>query len=391
MSEKSLTVAAAFVGKDLEFLEGPLTIYLDSSGKTITSIEKSANGEIDLSGYLAIPALANMHVHGLDYSIAEEGYDLDIDSLVGEPYGLKYALLKKVSDKTLCSSLRSFIREVRSYGVGYVVEFRELGLRGLKICKGNEKGAGHFILAMPETHYELSEEYVDRILSYADGVGVSSPLYFSPKDLRTLYLRSRKAGKLFFSHASETKETHESDDFKLLFKVGKPDAVIHGTWLTTEELSLLHDSGVTLVLCLRSNLWFLSGLPNLREIHDLGISVSLGTDNGGWIQPDLWREAELLYLLLRKEGIDDPNWVLKALINTSSIHVENYLKEGNNLNMTLIQYVGTSLERAKNKVVALIKRGDRDLVRCVVVNGSVVYERFGSEKALCHGLRDNVS
>ncbi len=391
MLEKSLTVAGAFLGEDLEFLEGPLTIYLEASGRTIASIEKGAYGSIDFSGYLAIPALANMHVHGMDYSVVEEGYDLDIDSLVGEPYGLKYTLLKKISDKTLCSFLKSFMMKVRSYGAGFVAEFRELGLRGLKICDINKMDVGHFVLTMPEIQGKLTKDYIDEILKSADGVGISSPLYFSPEDLSLLYKQSRKAGKLFFSHASEIKETHDSNDFKLLFNVGIPDAVIHGTWLTSEELALLRELDVTLVLCLRSNLWFLSGLPNLKEIYSLGINVALGTDNGGWIKPDLWREAELLYFLMRREGIDDPNWVLKALVNTSPLHLRNYLKEGSSFNMTLIQYAGTPLERAKNKAVALIKRCGEELIRCVVVNGSLVYERSENGKTLCHSFRDDVS
>ena len=391
MVEKSLTVGGAFLGSNLEFIEGPLTFYLDPLGKTIESIEKGSYGRLDFIGYLAIPAASNMHVHGLDYSVVEEGYDLDIDSLVGEPYGLKYTLLKKLSNETLCSSLKSFIMKIRSYGVGFVAEFRELGIRGLNVCDKTKLDTGHFVLAMPEKQAQLGKEYIDKILKPSDGIGISSPLYFSPDDLSVLYHRSRKAGKLFFSHVSEVRETYESGDLRLLLSVGVPDAVVHGTWLTPDDLLILKELGINLIICLRSNLWFLSGFPRLKEIYNAGISVSLGTDNGGWVKPDIWRDAELLYLLLRKEGIDDPLWVLKALINASPVRVKNFLAEGKPLNMTLIKYAGTPLEIARNKAVALIKRGGDELVRCVLVNGSPVYEQAKDEKALCHSLRNDVS
>jgi len=390
MIENSLTVGGALLGDELKFTEGPITIYLDPCEGRITSIEKGNHGLINLRNYLAIPSLANMHVHGLDYSIVEEGYDLDIDSLVGEPYGLKYTLLKNIDDKTLCSHLKSFINSVRSYGVGFIAEFRELGVRGIRICGRCERSPGHFVLAMPDKHEGLRRRYIDELLLCSDGFGVSSPLYFTQGELELLYNEARKMGKLFISHIAETRETYKSNDLRKLLSAGVPDAIVHGTWLKGEDLLVLKELGINLILCLRSNLWFLTGIPNLKDIYSAGLSVSLGTDNGGWIKPDLWREAELLYFLLRKEGVDDPLWVLKALINTSPIRVRNSLKEGNPLNMTLIQYAGTPLERARNKAVALIKRGGQELVRCVVINGFTVYERLKDGEALCHSLRDNV-
>jgi hypothetical protein len=101
---------------------------------------------------------------------------------------------------------------------------------------------------------------------------------------------------------------------------------------------------------------------------------------------------EMLFYQLRWSGINDPSWVLKAAFNAEPVGVDNALLEGKKASFTLMKYFGTSLEVARDKAVGIIKRGGRDLVDCVVVEGVPVYVRRGSKaETLCDGLRHYVS
>ncbi|MFN3268094.1 MAG: hypothetical protein ACK416_02420, partial [Zestosphaera sp.] len=84
MRQLSITVAGGFLGSSLEFVEGPLTLVIEEN--RIHSISRGTGGAHDMRGYLVLPPLANMHTHILDYVSPEFGWDLDIDSVVGEPY-----------------------------------------------------------------------------------------------------------------------------------------------------------------------------------------------------------------------------------------------------------------------------------------------------------------
>ncbi|RLG78508.1 MAG: hypothetical protein DRO10_02740 [Thermoprotei archaeon] len=390
MKELTITVGGGFLGKDLEFLESPLTLVLHEG--TIESIEKGGSGSIDLRTHIIMPPLSNMHVHILDCLIPEEGWDLDIDSVVGEPYGLKYTLLRKRLEE--CSGIISaFIREARTSGVGFIAEFREFDINGLLIDHDRRK-KHHYVLAMPSRilKRKLTVNYLKKMLELSNGVGISSPLYFDTDELKTIFRTARESGKAVFSHVSETQETWSEHDFRKLMEAGSPDAVVHGVWLTEEEIYELKEKKVTLVLCPRSNLWFLSGIPNLYVIYESGVDVALGTDNCGWIKPDLWREAEILYLLSRNKKVNDPSWILKSLVNASPVGVENFIEEGKEANVLFLRYAGTVLEKARNKHVALIKRGDKELIGGLVLNGEAAYcGEYPAEKALCNSLRDYVS
>lgn len=385
MKEFSITVAGGFLGPSLEFVEGPLTLVFEEN--RIHSISRGLRGAYDMRGYAILPPLANMHTHILDYVSPEIGWDLDIDSVVGEPYGLKYLVLSKAEINSLNSVISEAIDIMLSSGIGYVAEFRELGIKNLEL--GSTKLRTHYVFGMPSKHEEVSHE-LEEIITHSDGVGISSPHYFTLGDLRTVFRLAKNSGKLVHSHVSETKETHEERDLERLLSAGRPDAVIHGVWLNREELQLLKDLRITLVLCLRSNLWFMSGLPKLRSIYELGVDVALGTDNLGWIKPDLWREGELLLLLTRSVGINDPVWILRAMTNANPVGVQNYLVEGGDASLLFVKYSGTPLERARNKHLALVKRGGRELVSGLMLNGRFRYlgDEFG--ETLRENLRDYV-
>lgn len=387
--EVVIRFSAGIIGDDLSFVSDGLSLVV--SNGIITGIEGGNTvPDIDLSCCMVMPPVANMHVHVLDYVAPESGLDLSIGEIVGEPHGIKYRLIREASKKDLLQVLKEFRTLSWRLGVGFIAEFRELGIYGLSIDR-DERPYGHFVLGMPSTHNSRAvRSELPGLLEQSEGLGISSPLYFSEDVLSYLISEFKKRGKPVFSHVSETRETWELRDLDLILRVGPPDTVVHGTWLRSEELRTLLSHGVNLVLCVRSNEWFKVGLPDLRAVYESGVSVSLGTDNCGWVKPDPWREAERLFTLARIAGVNDAKWVLRALLNASPVGVRNRVVEGGPVNFIVLRYAGTVLERAKDKYAGLVKRGGEDLVISLVMEGAC---RYCVEEAapLRHGLRNHVS
>ena len=349
--ELTITVSGAFIGSELSYVDGPLAITIEDD--VIVSIERHIEGA-DLRGFIALPPLANMHVHALDLAIAEEGWDLDIDSVVGEPYGLKYVLLRRLSRDVLSKALRSLYNYSLKCGVGLIVEFRELGIEGVEL--GRMHGINIYVMAMPSRH-DVSINELSKLVEMSDGFGISSPLYFSDDVLKAMLELAKAKGKYVFAHIAEVREVRDEGDLEKLLRLGKPTAMVHGVWLSDDDIVMLREQGIPLILCPRSNRWFLSGSARLDVIYSEGIVVGLGTDNAGWVKPDLWRDAEELLLRLRRLGINDPKWVLRALtVNAGNILGLRYeLSEGVKANILLLRNDLLMLSNVKNKYLAVVK------------------------------------
>jgi cytosine/adenosine deaminase-related metal-dependent hydrolase len=391
-SEVSLVVDGLFHGYDLEFIEGPITITINAEKGFIENISKGSNGLLNLRGYTALPPLTNLHTHLLDYAIAEEGWDLDIDSVVGEPYGLKYKLLKRERKEILLSAILSAEKIAWNNGIGIIVEFRELGIAG-SLLDLSKRDPSHLVLGMPSKHDSSSVDEAKQLLEIDDGLGISSPLYYSQDVLSHIYnlIKGFPVTKHLHAHISETTETHDKGDLEYMLKVMKPSAIIHGTHLTSDEITLLNELNIPLILCLRSNLWFSSGIPDIRSIYNSGIKIGLGSDNAGWIKLDIWREGELLLNMSRLYGVNDPVWVLKAMtISAEIVGLDNAIVEGNRTNLLLVESDPLRLNTAKNKHVAVIKRGGSEYVGALVIDGRPKYCN-GKAKTLCNNIRYVIS
>ena len=386
-----IKTTGGFLGKDLTYVEGPLTIEITDEGvigsiSTVGSCSLGTGEVLDLRGYVILPPLANLHVHMLDYAILESGWDLDIDSLVGEPYGLKYVLLRKLDSDALKETVCRARRLNWIHGIGIIVEFRELGLKGTMVDR-DVRVTGHLVLSMPSTHGPESMSEASELIELSDGLGISSPLYFSEEVLESLIRLCRRKGKYTVAHVAETQETHARGDLCYLISAGGADAVVHGTYLSGKDVEVLKNSGSSIIICPRANLWFSGRFPPLKELYQAGVQVGIGTDNMGWLKPDLWRDMELVFTLLRNQGIADPRWVLKAGTTACEIFgIENYVDEGMPANLLLLSSEHLGIKTVRNKWLAVIKRGGAEAVGALVVGGVPRY-CSGEGEALCSNLR----
>jgi len=350
-------LAGAFIGDELNF-EKNITIVVDDKN-IITDIYPRSSKKGDL---VAVPSLINSHIHTADYAFPEAGNGLKIEELVAPPNGLKHLLLKKTKKEQIRMARIEALKLNWTAGVFAVVDFVEGGSSAAKDARVPSM-LKHIILGRPDGN-DFNDGLND-LIKWADGVGVPDAFSYTIDQMRQLGLKFK--GRPIFIHVSETNVTHKRGDYQIAMEYLKPTALVHGTHLTKEEIIDAAKSKVGIVICPRSNLWFASGRPPVLDMLNSGVNIALGTDNAGWIKPDIWREMELTLLTLRSVNptFNKPLEVLKmATINPTRILGlgDISIKKGNFAKFLLLNAKLMAMDRAIDPAWALIKRGSAEAI-----------------------------
>lgn len=367
-----LNVGSALIGQDLTIERN---VSIEVEGGIITLIRRGfrSNGLTFKHG-VALPALVNAHLHVLDYAFQEAGLNLSLKELVSEPHGLKHKLISSLSHNAIKMAASRLFSKLAAQGIYKAIIFCEKVdfAKMLKLI-AEERGLKAYVLIRPirlNSKLYLNVELLEEL----DGLGLDSPLRYSPHELEYLSLESSRRGKLKSTHVAETRESYAQGDFKLAMDMFKPHIVVHGIHLTEDDIESLASNNISLVLCPRSNMWFSSGMPMLKLIFKHNVNVLLGTDNAGWIEPDIWRELEALYLLCRLQGLDiDPKEILKiATINVQRVKglkaINNVLDEGLKANFIVIDGESLGLDFSHNIYASIVKRASQSSVIYKVIN-----------------------
>ncbi|MEM0453724.1 MAG: amidohydrolase family protein [Sulfolobales archaeon] len=388
VEELVMNFDSGIIGEELEEWSDGLNIVIrDGIIEHIGKGKASGRNVINFNNTFVMPPLANLHTHILDYAFPEVGWDLDIDSVVGDPYGVKYLMLSKATEHSLREAITRFLHHSWRYGIGILVEFREGGVTHASLDK-DSRPLTHLVFGIPTKVINVADQ-VYEMKELINGVGISSPLYFRGDELKSLGRIARELNIGIHVHISEVIDTYEEDDLRYMLKYLKPDAIVHGTYLGEDELILLRELKIPLIMCLRSNLWFVGKVPNLKLIKDLGIEVGLGTDNASWVKGDLWRDLDLLTNLMRVKGVLDPKWVLRTATNAEVVGLNNRVSEGSKVNLLMINEELTSIRYSKNKYLAIIKRGGPEGVE-VLINDGIIRYCSSKYETLCNNIRDRI-
>jgi cytosine/adenosine deaminase-related metal-dependent hydrolase len=252
----------------------------DSSGSDL-SAERTVEG-------LIIPGLMDMHTHLGDHG-ARGKLPPSLQETVF-PGGIKHQYLSRSTDQELISSIRSSISEVHP-GVTFIIDFRERGIQGLDLLSEALKDGGPMVCPLARV---IDGEDPKMVLEKSCGIGQPS-LDGDFAELRDLVKRS---GKLFSVHASELFR----EDISMIMDA-KPDQVVHMISGTEDDWSNIRSENIPIVICPRSNLAY--GMrPPLPEMLNAGLSISIGTDNSISARQDMFREMEMVWLLLRSGGFE---------------------------------------------------------------------------------------
>ena len=153
-----------------------------------------------------------------------------------------------------------------------------------------------------------------------DGIGLSS--YHHLADDVKLELRRMKSllFKKIACHVAEL--NHESLLINQILEDALVDIIIHGTQLKFPDLQKIQRKKINIVLCPRSNGYFGLGYPPIKEMLELNIPFSLGTDNVMVNNLNLFEEMRYLYYIARnqiKEG-ESGNFNAKSIFKMVTIN-----------------------------------------------------------------------
>ncbi len=118
--------------------------------------------------------------------------------------------------------------------------------------------------------------------------GPHAPYTCTPEFLRKVKEVSNDLNTYVHIHVAETKwevehvkSIYGKTPIRLLDEIGFLDertVIAHVIWLDDEEMKILKERNVSVVHCPISNLKLASGIARVKDLHDLGVNVCLGTD-----------------------------------------------------------------------------------------------------------------
>ncbi|BCU70680.1 amidohydrolase family protein [Stygiolobus caldivivus] len=354
MESYKINLGGALLGEDLEYRE-EINIEYDIEKETITHIGKGFDKDgIDLRNFIAVPPLVNSHTHTADFTFPEIGVDKPLKDLVGDPKSEKYRYFEIYQNK-ISEGIRNFLINSKNIGVFTVVDFREQGIKGVKL--GIEASSGirdfnHILLGRLDT---FSIDELRELYNSAHGYGLPSISSNSIPEL--IDIRRVFSDKIRAAHVSETKKHYLRHDLEQLISYYKPTLLIHGTNLSKNDFSLIRE--IPLVICPRSNLWFSVGIPKIADAIEEGVELLFGTDNGAWIDYNLWKEIEVALLISRSQKplSNFAKQILKgATITAYKVFKLNYgIEESRKFLIVLLKK--EELVRAHDIYTAIVKRG----------------------------------
>ncbi|ARM75824.1 amidohydrolase family protein [Acidianus manzaensis] len=365
MGDITINVRIALLGEDLE-INNDVHIQIDEDG-IIQHIGKghvSNSKSISFNNGILLPVFSNSHVHTGDFSFPEVGIRNTIKELVGDPDSIKYKFYSKIDNSQLKDYIKQFMKLEAIFGINSVLDFREQGLEGSILANSVKEEykdkINYFILGRLEKN-QITKENLDTFSKIADGYGISSISSYNFEELKMI--RQYFRNKIIAIHISETLKQNLQNDLEYALEYLQPKMIIHGTNLSTDQISEIKEKGIYLVACPRSNLWFSTGIPKISEMAKDNKKFLLGTDNAAWINPNILEEAEFALLLsrLQEPQSDYSKEVLKAItINAEEFGIKP-IKEGEKAIFNIIEGENSGILRAENKYPAIIKRGKKIL------------------------------
>ena len=247
---------------------------------------------------LILPGLWNAHTHLGDAVVTQE-LKGTLEELVAPPHGLKHRVLAQAKDDEVIAAMRRTMATMIRTGTTGFSDFREGGLKGLKLLYAAEAALPlrGVVFGRPSgLSYEAQE--VRGILRASDGIAVSSYVDWPRSDIEKLAADVAREGKFFAIHCSE--RIREDIDAVLDLH---PAFLVHMIRATDADLARCADAGVPIVVCPRSNAFF--GLtPDIPRMLRAGVELRLGTDNAMINVPSMLREIDFAYRIARlKEQI----------------------------------------------------------------------------------------
>ena len=297
-------------GLNLNPIKANITV---DDGIIIDISEDSKEGKIiDVDGAIICPSFLNGHTHIGDSIIKDEGYGLSLGEMVKPPNGVKHRALASAEDEDIIESMKSTMWEMLKSGTTHFIDYREGGLKGVKLLKEASKDIPitPIILGRDDSFYgddpdlSMVKSQIRKLLKVADGIAPSGFGEITDDVANLIVSECEKAGKISSIHVAES----ESTQVDSLTKFNRTEIergvksnfnqLVHCTNPKNNDLDLIKNSNANIVVCPRANATLNVGIAPLNKMLNLGLRPILGTDNLMLNSPSMFRELEFTLKLM---------------------------------------------------------------------------------------------
>jgi len=387
----AITNASLLVGRELEYAEQG---YIEIENGKITSADsgtyRSSAKRLDAKGFLIIPGFINAHTHIGDSIGKDIASEQRLDARVHPVFGAKKKILQKSSPDHLKTFIRNSAVSMMKNGIVAFADFREDGLKGIRLLKEAVDGLPIKCVILGRVdYYDTAKntsglpvtvtEKAKQLLKEVGGFGISGAN--ENTDTALVEYRELAKKKLVAIHAAESQETVNfskvhtgKSEVDRIVKYLKPNFVVHMTNATEDEISLVAKCRTGVVICPRANGVLGAGIPKVAQMLKQDCLVAIGTDNVMLNSPDILREMDYIWKASRAtegEMVKAKEIIKMATINAAQILRLNSgcIESGRAADLIFIDKRHVDLYPLHDPYAAIVHRLSQSSIRSVMING----------------------
>ena len=311
-------------GSDLKLIEKTsIEITGNTFQKISSEIKPSKNKVVNCKGLLLIPGLINSHTHIGDSVAKDIALNDNVNSKIHPVFGVKQKILRETNPKKLIIFMRKSAKSMIKKGITTFVDFRESGLDGVLLIQKalSDIPIRAVILGRIDFYQSKSQikknmpipksylNQLEPLLKNCDGLGISGSNENSDSSLKQLSktkeIRAIHCAETMQSYLKSKQMTKKTEPERSMFL--KPDFLVHMTYASKNDLSLVSKKIRGIVVCPRANASLAEGIPDIDQMLKLNCNIAIGTDNVMINSPDMFSEMDFLWKVtmgIHKKRID---------------------------------------------------------------------------------------
>lgn len=352
---------------------------------TIAALGEGGPADLSFTGGVILPGLVNAHSH-LEYA-RMSGFgdgqpftpwieehirrkavlDHPADSLVQAVEGAQVCLSGGVTTVADCSYAGTTARAAIDAGlraIVYLEGFSDWAELGERMRDGLDAMPGSALVS--------------------PGLSPHAPFTVTLEDYALMIGIARERGLPIATHVLESQREHLHLDH-LAALLGPDTVLIHGVFMTADDIALAAELDAPVVHCPRSNALLGCGVAPVSEMLALGLRVGLGTDSPASAMAfDLWEEMRCAIMLARARAARADAMTAAGVLELATLGgaraiglagVTGSLTPGKAADITVLDLRGSPFLPWDDPVVATVFGGTPERVALTMVNGRVRYDR----------------
>ena len=385
-------------GSDLKLIEKTsIEITGNTFQKISSEIKPSKNKVVNCKGLLLIPGLINSHTHIGDSVAKDIALNDNVNSKIHPVFGVKQKILRETNPKKLIIFMRKSAKSMIKKGITTFVDFRESGLDGVLLIQKalSDIPIRAVILGRIEFYQSKSQikknmpipksylNQLEPLLKNCDGLGISGSNENSDSSLKQLSktkeIRAIHCAETMQSYLKSKQMTKKTEPERSMFL--KPDFLVHMTYASKNDLSLVSKKIRGIVVCPRANASLAEGIPDIDQMLKLNCNIAIGTVNVMINSPDMFREMDFLWKVtmgIHKKRIDPKKILKMATVNAGKLLGKKIgcIKEGYLADCIFIKKSNLDLNPLQNSHASIVHRANENSIKAVMIGGKIVYGKL---------------